>query len=67
MKNNLTSVEQYTEKITILSDLYDELKKQGFDTDEEAHYINLKMRHIKDQIIKITFKIKREAQLMEEL
>ncbi|MBC8444004.1 hypothetical protein ISS05_04455 [Candidatus Woesearchaeota archaeon] len=53
-------------KINILSELYDELKEQQFKTDEEVHYAKLKMSYIKEQIIKLTFEVKRSIGKIEE-
>ncbi len=66
MKKDKEGLGENLEKINILSELYDELKTQSFQTDEGVHYTKLKMSYIKEQIIKLTFEVKRSLGKIEE-
>jgi predicted transcriptional regulator len=65
MKRHIT-LSKKLEKINILSELYDELGDQRFESDEEIHIAKLKMSYIKEQILKLSFEVKKIIQVVEE-
>ncbi len=55
----IEEIKENNEKISLLIDLYENLKSKKIESKEEEETIRLKMGVIKEQILKSTFKIKK--------
>ena len=55
----LEEIKENNEKISLLIDLYENLKNKEIESKEEEETVSIKMKVIKEQILKSTFKIKK--------